>query len=64
MVDNSTQVGHTVIVYERNNRFGGLLMYGIPTMKLSKEVTHLKYHEKCFQYMFSHNNIHKSSLNK
>uniref|UniRef100_A0A915JCE9 glutamate synthase (NADH) n=1 Tax=Romanomermis culicivorax TaxID=13658 RepID=A0A915JCE9_ROMCU len=32
------KVGHTVIVYERSNRIGGLLMYGIPTMKLSKEV--------------------------
>lgn len=32
------KVGHTVIVYERNNRIGGLLMYGIPTMKLNKEV--------------------------
>ena len=25
-------------VYERANRVGGLLQYGIPTMKLSKEV--------------------------
>lgn len=25
-------------VYERNDRIGGLLQYGIPTMKLSKEV--------------------------
>lgn len=32
------QAGHTVTVYERNNRCGGLLMYGIPTMKLSKKV--------------------------
>jgi glutamate synthase (NADH) len=30
--------GHTVTVYERNDRPGGLLQYGIPTMKLSKEV--------------------------
>lgn len=26
-------------VFERNDRAGGLLQYGIPTMKLSKEVT-------------------------
>lgn len=25
-------------VFERNDRVGGLLQYGIPTMKLSKEV--------------------------
>ena len=25
-------------LYERNDRVGGLLQYGIPTMKLSKEV--------------------------
>lgn len=30
--------GHTVTVYERNDRIGGLLQYGIPTMKLSKGV--------------------------
>lgn len=35
---NTFQAGHTVTVYERNNRIGGLLRYGIPTMKLSKEV--------------------------
>ncbi|XP_041354050.1 putative glutamate synthase [NADPH] [Gigantopelta aegis] len=32
------KVGHQVTVFERNNRIGGLLRYGIPTMKLSKEV--------------------------
>ncbi|XP_026675773.1 glutamate synthase 1 [NADH], chloroplastic [Diaphorina citri] len=31
-------VGHSVTVFERNDRVGGLLQYGIPTMKLSKEV--------------------------
>ena len=30
--------GHTVTVYERDDRPGGLLMYGIPTMKLDKGV--------------------------
>lgn len=32
------KVGHRVTVMERNDRVGGLLQYGIPTMKLSKEV--------------------------
>ena len=30
------QAGHTVTVYERTDRLGGLLMYGIPNMKLAK----------------------------
>ena len=36
--DQLNQVGHTVTVYERADRIGGLLMYGIPSMKLEKEV--------------------------
>lgn len=32
------QAGHRVIVYERADRLGGLLMYGIPNMKLEKDV--------------------------
>jgi NAD(P)H-dependent glutamate synthase small subunit len=31
-------VGHAVTVYERADRIGGLLMYGIPNMKLDKGV--------------------------
>ncbi len=30
--------GHQVVVYEREDRIGGLLMYGIPNMKLDKDV--------------------------
>jgi glutamate synthase (NADPH/NADH) small chain len=30
------RVGHSVTVFERSDRFGGLLMYGIPNMKLEK----------------------------
>ncbi len=30
--------GHLVTVYERNDRIGGLLRYGIPNMKLEKQV--------------------------
>ena len=32
------QAGHNVTVYERDDRIGGLLMYGIPNMKLEKDV--------------------------
>ncbi|XP_015429364.1 PREDICTED: putative glutamate synthase [NADPH] isoform X2 [Dufourea novaeangliae] len=32
------KAGHLVTVFERNDRIGGLLQYGIPTMKLSKQV--------------------------
>ena len=32
------KAGHLVTVYEKNNRCGGLLMYGIPSMKIEKEV--------------------------
>ena len=34
--DQLNQVGHEVIVFERDDRLGGLLMYGIPNMKLDK----------------------------
>jgi len=30
--------GHSVTVYERDDRIGGLLMYGIPNMKLDKSI--------------------------
>jgi glutamate synthase (NADPH/NADH) small chain len=33
-----SSAGHDVTVYERNDRAGGLLMYGIPNMKLDKGV--------------------------
>ncbi|MGJ9458995.1 glutamate synthase subunit beta [Oceanobacillus sp. CF4.6] len=36
--DQLNQVGHHVTVYERQDRAGGLLMYGIPNMKLEKDV--------------------------
>ena len=31
-------MGHTVTVFERSDRFGGLLRYGIPNMKLEKNI--------------------------
>ena len=36
--DLLNQAGHQVTLYERADRAGGLLMYGIPNMKLSKDV--------------------------
>ena len=36
--DQLNKVGHSVTVYERADRVGGLLMYGIPNMKLDKGV--------------------------
>lgn len=36
--DQLNRRGHTVTVYERDDRVGGLLMYGIPNMKLDKRV--------------------------
>jgi glutamate synthase (NADPH) small chain len=36
--DQLNQAGHSVTVYERADRPGGLLMYGIPNMKLEKEI--------------------------
>ena len=36
--DELNKMGHSVKVYERSDRIGGLLMYGIPNMKLGKDV--------------------------
>ena len=36
--DQLNKAGHAVTVYERADRVGGLLMYGIPNMKLDKDV--------------------------
>jgi glutamate synthase (NADPH/NADH) len=36
--DQLNKAGHSVTVYERNDRIGGLLMYGIPNMKLDKKI--------------------------
>ena len=35
--DQLNKLGHKVTVYERQDRIGGLLVYGIPNMKLDKE---------------------------
>lgn len=36
--DQLNKVGHEVTVFERSDRIGGLLMYGIPNMKLEKKL--------------------------
>jgi glutamate synthase (NADPH) small chain len=36
--DQLNRVGHEVTVFERSDRVGGLLMYGIPNMKLEKDL--------------------------
>lgn len=38
VADRLNKHGHSVTVYERENRAGGLLTYGIPNMKLDKSV--------------------------
>ncbi len=40
--DTLNQRGHNVTVYERSDRPGGLLMYGIPNMKLDKKIIERK----------------------
>ncbi|MCB2627702.1 NAD(P)-binding protein, partial [Listeria monocytogenes] len=35
--DQLNKAGHSVTGIEKSDRIGGLLMYGIPTMKLEKE---------------------------
>ena len=38
VADQLNRRGHTVTVFERSDRVGGLLMYGIPNMKLEKHI--------------------------
>lgn len=40
--DQLNQRGHLVTVFERSDRIGGLLMYGIPNMKLEKQIVERK----------------------
>lgn len=42
--DDLNQAGHSVTVYERADRAGGLLMYGIPNMKLEKDIVERRVH--------------------
>lgn len=50
--------GHTVTVYERADRVGGLLMYGIPNMKLGKDIVQRRVdlmHEEGIEFITSAN---------
>jgi glutamate synthase (NADPH) small chain len=38
--DQLNRAGHSVTVFERDDRIGGLLMYGVPAMKLDKASVH------------------------
>ena len=38
VADQLNHRGHWVTVFERSDRVGGLLMYGIPNMKLEKQI--------------------------
>lgn len=38
VADQLNKRGHSVTVFERSDRIGGLLMYGIPNMKLEKQI--------------------------
>ena len=40
--DQLNRRGHSVTVFERDDRIGGLLMYGIPNMKLEKQIVERK----------------------
>ena len=40
--DQLNKRGHSVTVYEKSDRLGGLLMYGIPNMKLEKQIIERK----------------------
>jgi len=51
-------VGHTVNVYERSNRIGGLLMYGIPDFKLEKRIA-----ERRINHMRQEGIVFKTSCN-
>ena len=42
VADQLNKRGHSVTVFERSDRVGGLLMYGIPNMKLEKHIVDRK----------------------
>ena len=42
VADTLNHRGHSVTVFERSDRIGGLLMYGIPNMKLEKQIIERK----------------------
>jgi glutamate synthase (NADPH/NADH) small chain len=60
------KVGHSVTVYERADRIGGLLMYGIPNMKLDKGVVERRINllrEEGVKFVVNADVGHKDSAN-
>ncbi len=53
-----TRIGHTVAVYERDDRIGGLLRYGIPDFKMEKQ--HL---DRRLQQMSDEGTIFRTGVN-
>lgn len=56
--DQLSRRGHSVTVYERFDRAGGLLMYGIPNMKLDKSVVLRRIHlmeQEGVQFLYNAN---------
>jgi glutamate synthase (NADPH/NADH) small chain len=53
------KAGHEVVVYERSDRIGGLLQYGIPDFKLEKEVVarRIKLMEKAGVKFLTNSNV-------
>ena len=41
------RAGHTVVVYEKSDRIGGLLIYGIPQFKLEKRIVDRRLEQMC-----------------
>lgn len=56
--DQLNKCGHNVTVYERADRIGGLLMYGIPNMKLDKNVVQRRVDFMASEGIQFRNNVH------
>ncbi len=52
------RAGHKVVVYERADRIGGLLMYGIPNMKLDKSLVERRIDQLRDEGVEFHTNTH------
>ncbi len=58
VADQLNHRGHCITVFERNNRPGGLLMYGIPNMKLDKKIV-----ERRIQLMEAEGVVFRTNVN-
>jgi len=52
------RVGHSVVLYEKQNRIGGLLRYGIPDFKLDKKVIDRRMSQMRAEGIEFHTNTH------